>query len=78
MRVTAIRTQTERKPQDRSARRAEKRGRRARMTPFRGFIRPIPGVSATAVAARGEKHLVIRAKSGNFAVKRQAIWGMSD
>jgi len=48
------------------------------MTPFRGFIRPILGVSATAVAARGEKHLVKRAKSGNFAVKRQATRGMWD
>ena len=65
MRVTAIQTQTERKPQDRSVRRVEKRSRQARMMRVRGPIRPAPGVCAAADAARGEKSL--------FRGKNQAI-----
>ena len=58
MRVTAIQAQTERKRQDRSVRRAEKRGRRARKMRVRGPIRPITAVCTTADAARGEKCLL--------------------
>lgn len=57
MRVTAIQTQSERKRLDRSVCRAEKPRRRARMMRLRGLTRPTPGVSATTVTARGEKHL---------------------
>ena len=78
MRMTAIHAQTERKRQDRSVRRAEKRRRRARMLRVRGLIRPTSGVCATADTARGEKRLLQRAKSGDLDVKRQATWGMSD
>jgi Transposase DDE domain group 1 len=53
--VTAILTQTERKPEDKSNRRAEKRCCQARALRVRGPIRPVPGVSATADAALGEK-----------------------
>ncbi len=57
MRVTAIPTQTERKPQDRSVRRAEKRRRQARMLRVCGLIRPAASVCATADTAWGGKHL---------------------
>lgn len=57
MRLTVVRIQTERKPQDGSVRRAKKWRRRARMTRVRGPIRPVPGVCAAADAARGEKRL---------------------
>jgi len=59
MRVTAIQTQTERKPQDRSVRHAEERRRRARMLRVRSLIRPTSGVCGTADTARGEKRLFI-------------------
>ena len=62
MRVTALRTQTERKRQDRSARRAEKRRRRASTARIRGPIQPTRGVCATADTARGGKSLL----SGGF------------
>jgi hypothetical protein len=48
MRMTAIRIQNQRKPQDRSARRAEKRAHRARMMRVRGPIRPTPCAVATS------------------------------
>jgi hypothetical protein len=57
MRVTAIRTQTERKPQHRSARRAGERCRQARMLRVHGPIRRAPGVCATTDAALGGKRL---------------------
>ncbi len=58
MRGTAILIQASRKRQDRSVRRAKKKGRRARMPWVCGLIRLTPGVSATAETARGEKHLL--------------------
>ena len=76
MRVTATQTQTERKRQDRSVRRAKKQGRQARMMRSRGLIRPTPGVSATATPL-GRKTLAQRVDYGNFAIKRHATWGMS-
>jgi hypothetical protein len=57
MRVTTIMTQRPRNRLDRSVRRAEKRRCRARTLRVRGPIRPVPGVCATADAARGEKSL---------------------
>ena len=54
MRVTAIQTQTERKRQDRSVRRAEKLLRQAGMSRLYGPVRPAPVDCATADAARGE------------------------
>lgn len=57
MRVAVIQTQTERKPQDRSVRRAETRSRQARMHRVHGPIRPTSGDCAIADADRGEKHL---------------------
>jgi hypothetical protein len=58
MHLTAVRTQTERKRQDRSVRRAEKLRCRAGMTRVRGLIRPTPGVWATADTARSERRLI--------------------
>ena len=58
MRMTAIRTQTERKRLDRPVRRTEKQGRRASTARSRGSIRPIRVVSATADTARGKKRLI--------------------
>jgi len=55
MHLTTVRTQTERKRQDRSVRRAEKLRCHAGMTRVRGLIRPTPGVWATADTARDEK-----------------------
>jgi hypothetical protein len=52
MRMTAIHVQTERKRQDKSARCAEKHRRRAGMMRVHRMIRPVPGVCATADAAR--------------------------
>ena len=57
MRVTAIRTRTERNRQGRSVHRAEKRGLQVTMTPVSGLIRPTPGVCATADTTRGGKNL---------------------
>ena len=65
MRMNGIRIQTERKPQDRSVRRDEKRRHLARKRRVRGPIRPAPGVCATADVARGEKRL--------FNCRNQAI-----
>ena len=47
--------QIERKPQDRSVRRAEERSHRARKMGVRGLIHPTPRVSATSDAARSKK-----------------------
>jgi len=59
MRMTAIRTQTERKRLDRSAHRAEERYRRARKLRLRGPIQQVPAVCTTATvdADRGEERL---------------------
>ena len=57
MRLIAIRTQTERKRQDRSVRPAEKRRCRAGTLRVHGPIRPTSGVCAITDAAWGEKHL---------------------
>jgi hypothetical protein len=54
MRVTAIQAKIERKRQDRSARGAEKRRRRAEMLRVYGSISPTSGVCATTDAAQGE------------------------
>ncbi len=58
MRMTAIRAKTERKRQERSARRAEKRRRRAGMLRVYGSICPTSGVCATTDPARGGKRLI--------------------
>jgi hypothetical protein len=58
MRVTAISTQTERKRQVRSVRRAERPRSREGLLRPRDLIRPALGVSATAAdTTRGEIHL---------------------
>jgi hypothetical protein len=57
MRMTAIRTQTERKRQDRSIRCAEKHRRWARTQRLRGLIRPVTAACATPDAAWGKKRL---------------------
>jgi hypothetical protein len=58
MRVTAYQTKTQRKRQDRSAHRAEKRRCRAEMMRAHGPIRTTVGVCATVDAARGRKYLI--------------------
>jgi hypothetical protein len=58
MRVTAIQAKTERKRQDKSARCAEKRRRRAGMLRVWGPIRTTSGVCATTDAAWGAKRLI--------------------
>ena len=62
MRMTAIRTQTERKRQDRSIHCAEKHRPWARTQRLPGLIRPVTAACATPDAARGEKRL----SSGRF------------
>jgi hypothetical protein len=57
MRMTTIHAQAERKRQDRSVCRAEKRLCRARMLRVRGLIHPTSAVCATTDTARGEKRL---------------------
>jgi hypothetical protein len=57
MRMTTIHAQAERKRQDRSVCRAEKRLCRARMLRVRGLIHPTSAVCATTDIARGEKRL---------------------
>jgi hypothetical protein len=57
MRVNRIRIQTERKPQDRSVRCAEKRRHQARRRRVRGPIRRAPGVCATTDTVQSEKRL---------------------
>ena len=70
MRVTAIKTQTERKRLDKSVHRAEKRGRRAREMRAQA-LRPDR-------ARRSErKTLDPLAQSDNLDVEWQATWGMS-
>jgi hypothetical protein len=58
MRVTTIQAKTERKRQNTSARRAEKRCRRAGMLRVYGPIRPTSGVCATTDTAWGGKRLI--------------------
>ena len=58
--MIAIRTQTERKPQDRSVRRAEKSRCRARMMGAHGPICPPSAGPAEVDNARGTKHLFSR------------------
>lgn len=58
MRVTATQTQTSRKQQDRSARRAEKRGRRARMMRIYSLIRTVPAASAAKRGSVAAKCLI--------------------
>ena len=58
--MSAIRIQTERKPQDRSVCRAENRRYRARKMQVRRPIRPAPGVCATTDTAQGERSLFNR------------------
>lgn len=77
MRVTTIRTQTERKRQDRSARCAEKHRRRARTRQLRGLIPTVPAARPAAEAAQGENMLVQRSDSGDLHVKRHSTWGIS-
>lgn len=60
MRMNGIQTQTERKRQDRSAHRDEKRRCRTRTLRVQGPIRPAPGVCATKDTAQGEKCLFNR------------------
>src|SRR3546814_5368233 len=57
MRMTTIHAQAERKRQDRSVCRAEKRLCRARMLRVQGLIHPTSAVCATTDTARGEKRL---------------------
>jgi hypothetical protein len=56
--VTATQTQTERKQQDRSARRAEKRGRRARLMRIYNLIRTVPAASAAMRYSMATKCLI--------------------
>jgi hypothetical protein len=58
MRVTPILTETERKQQDRSARRAEKRGRQAMMMRICNLIRTVPAASAAIRASLAAKCLI--------------------
>lgn len=55
--MTTIHAQAERKRQDRSVCRAEKRLCRARMLRVRGLIHPTSAVCATTDTARGEERL---------------------
>src|SRR3546814_5529911 len=57
MRMTTIHAESERKRQDRSVYRAEKRLCRARMLRVRGLIHPTSTVCATTDTARSEKRL---------------------
>jgi hypothetical protein len=58
MRVTAIQAKAARRRQDKSARCAEKRRRRAGILRIYGPIRPTSGVCATTDAAWGGKRLI--------------------
>jgi hypothetical protein len=60
MRVTAIKTQTERKRQDKFVHRAEKRGRMTKVTLIRGPIHPHSSALTTAVEAESANHLIWR------------------
>jgi hypothetical protein len=79
MRMTVIQTQTERKRQDRSIRRAEKHRRRTRTWRLRGLIRPVPAACATEDAGWGEKSLssgqnqVILASDGRLLGESQLM-----
>jgi hypothetical protein len=66
MRMTAIHAQTERKPQDRSVRRAEKRRCRARMLRVHRMIHQAPSGWATTDTAQGEKCLFNRQNQSIF------------
>jgi hypothetical protein len=54
MRVTEIQAGPKQKRQDRSARHAEKQGRRARTPQLRDPMCPVPAADATADSVRGE------------------------
>jgi hypothetical protein len=58
MRLIATQNQAGRKQQDRSARRAENRGRQATMRRIRSLIRTVPAASAAMRAARAAKCLI--------------------
>ncbi len=64
--MTAIQAKTERKRQDRSIRRAEKRSRQDRMRRVHGPIRPAQGVCATPDTARGVRRLFNWQIQGNL------------
>ena len=76
MRMTLKLPEGERKRQDRSVRRAEKRHCRARMLRVRGLIHRTSAVCANADTARGGKCLH-NWKIRRFHARRQATWGMS-
>jgi hypothetical protein len=81
--MTTIHAQAERKRQDRSVCRAEKRLCRARMLRVRGLIHPTSAVCATTDTARGEKRLpseqnqaILKSSGrplGECRLRRQAI-----
>ena len=73
MRVTAIRVETERKRQDKSARCAEKRRRWAGMLRVLGAIRPTSDVRATTDAARGGKRLIRWRSQAIFTIKGRLL-----
>ena len=58
MRVTATQTETARKQHDRSAHRAQKRGRRARMMRIYSLIRTVPAASEAMRASMAAKCLI--------------------
>lgn len=64
--MTAILTPTDRKRQDRSVRRTEKRGRRAELLQFFSPIHPHPSVPATTDDAWKADHLILRQNQVNF------------
>jgi hypothetical protein len=66
MRVTATQTQTGRKQQDRSVRRAEKRGSQARMMRIRSLIRTVPAASAAMCASMTAKCLIYAPDQATF------------
>jgi len=73
MRMIAIHAQTERKRLDRSVHRAEERYRRARKLRLRGPIHPVPAVSSTADAARGEKRLFSKQIQAIFTTDARSL-----
>jgi hypothetical protein len=66
MRMTLKLPESERKRQDRSVRRAEKRGRRTKMMYVRRPSRPLFAGLAEVDTARGTKHLISRRNQTNF------------
>ncbi len=79
MRVTAIRTQTERNRLDGPVLRAEKRGYWAGRTWLYGPLNPRSGAPTTAVEAGNTKLLIRRKNQATLTSsgKRQTTWGMS-